>query len=194
MHRPWFDFERFRGGRMFERGDLKYVILQLLSERPAHGYEVIRALEERFGGMYTPSAGAVYPTLQMLEDMGYVTSTQQDGRRVYSITEEGRTFLESQRETVEGIRRRTGAWWDPQLKAQFRELRHDMQDFVHSTVHSVTGRGRHYTSPETIRQVREVLSRARKEIEDILREQKPSEEQKEPETEPEAEKEEVRNE
>ncbi len=191
MHRPWFDFERFRGGRVFERGDLKYVILQLLSERPAHGYEVIRALEDRFGGMYTPSAGAVYPTLQMLEDMGYVTSAQQDGRRVYSITDEGRGFLNEQRETVEGIRRRTGPWWDPQLKAQFRELRHDLQDFVHSTVHSIAGRGRYYTSPETIRRVRDVLNRARKEIDDILREQKP------PETEdktPEAEKEEVRDE
>jgi DNA-binding PadR family transcriptional regulator len=89
MQRPWFDFERFHG-RLFEKGDLKYVVLQLLSERAAHGYEVIKALEERFGGMYTPSAGAVYPTLQMLEDMGYVTSEQQDGKRVYSITDEGR--------------------------------------------------------------------------------------------------------
>ena len=77
---PWFDFDRLHG-RLFEKGDLKYVILQLLSERSAHGYEVIRALEERFGGMYTPSAGAVYPTLQMLEDMEYVSSTQQDGKK-----------------------------------------------------------------------------------------------------------------
>ncbi len=171
MRRPWFDPERFHE-RVFERGDLKYVILQLLSERPAHGYEVIRALEERFGGMYTPSAGAVYPTLQMLEDMGYATSAQQDGRRVYSITDEGRTFLDQQKETVEGIRKRAGSWWDPQLKTQFRELHHDMRDFVHS----IAGRGRRYMSPETIRQVRDVLGRARKEIEEILREQKPEEE------------------
>lgn len=171
MRRPWFDPERFHG-RVFERGDLKYVILQLVSERPAHGYEVIRALEERFGGMYTPSAGAVYPTLQMLEDMGYVTSAQQDGRRVYSITDEGRGFLDEQKEVVEGIRKRTSPWWDPQLKAQFHELRHDMRDFVHS----FAGRGKHYMSPETIRQVRDVLGRARKEIEEILREQKPEEE------------------
>ena len=106
-------------GRLFEKGDLKYVILQLLSERPAHGYEVIRALEERFGGMYTPSAGAVYPTLQMLEDMEYVSSMQQDSKRVYSITDAGRKFLEEQKETVENIRKRTGSWWhNPELRSE----------------------------------------------------------------------------
>ncbi len=65
----------------FERGDIKYVILDLLRERPSYGYEIIRALEERFGGLYTPSAGTVYPTLQMLEEMGYVTSSQSEGEK-----------------------------------------------------------------------------------------------------------------
>jgi DNA-binding PadR family transcriptional regulator len=166
---PWFDFDRLHG-RLFEKGDLKYVILQLLSERPAHGYEVIRALEERFGGMYTPSAGAVYPTLQMLEDMEYVSSAQQDGKRVYSITDEGRRFLEEQKEVVDAIRQRTSSWWNPRLRNEFHEMKHELQDLARTLRH----RGRHYTDPDTIRRIREVIGRARREIDEILREQKPA--------------------
>ena len=174
MQRPWFDSERFHG-RLFEKGDLKYVILQLLSERPAHGYEVIRALEERFGG-YTPSAGAVYPTLQMLEDMEYVTSEQQGGKKVYSITDEGRRFLEEQKEVVEGIRQRTSSWWsNPHLRDEMHEMKHEMQDFARTMRH----RGKAFTNPETIRRIREVIGRAHREIEDILRESNPPEPEKE---------------
>src|SRR5579862_740445 len=76
-------------GRMFEQGDLKYVILQLLSEKPRHGYEVIKALEERLGGAYSPSPGAVYPTLTMLEDLGYArATTEESGKKIYEITAE----------------------------------------------------------------------------------------------------------
>src|SRR5262245_30800963 len=85
-------FEGLRD-RIFEKGDLKSVILQLLKEKPRHGYEVIRALEERFGGFYSPSPGAVYPTLQMLEDLGYTSVVSQDGKKVYTITDEGLKFL-----------------------------------------------------------------------------------------------------
>jgi DNA-binding PadR family transcriptional regulator len=173
MQTPWFDSERLHG-RLFEKGDLKYVILQLLSERPAHGYEVIRALEERFGGMYTPSAGAVYPTLQMLEDMEYVSSTQQDGKRVYTVTEEGRRFLEEQKEVLDGIKQRTSSWWNPRVRVEMHDMKHELQDFAHTLRH----RGRHYTDPETIRRIRDVIGRARHEIDEILREQKPVEEEK----------------
>jgi DNA-binding PadR family transcriptional regulator len=80
-----------RGGpRMFGRGDLKYALLQLLQQRPMHGYEMIRELEERSSGFYTPSAGAVYPTLQLLEDRGWVTSQTTEGKKVYTITDAGR--------------------------------------------------------------------------------------------------------
>ena len=82
-----------RHSRMFEKGDLKYVVLDLLKDKPSHGYEIIRAMEERFMGFYTPSAGSIYPTLQLLEDMGYVKALEQDGKKVYSITEEGKSFL-----------------------------------------------------------------------------------------------------
>src|SRR5262245_1912732 len=72
-----------RGERMFEKGEFKYLILDLLQQQPAHGYELIRRLEERSGGHYAPSPGLVYPTLQMLEDMGCVAVTQESGRKVY---------------------------------------------------------------------------------------------------------------
>jgi DNA-binding PadR family transcriptional regulator len=73
--------------RLFEKGDLKYIILNHVKDKPSHGYEIIRAMEDSFHGFYTPSAGSVYPTLQMLEDMGYVKSSERDGKKVYTITE-----------------------------------------------------------------------------------------------------------
>src|SRR3712207_5975654 len=73
--RRWRGFGR--GERLFDRGDLKYVILDLLRARPRHGYDIIRALEDRFRGLYSPSPGSVYPTLQLLEDQGLVSSSRQ---------------------------------------------------------------------------------------------------------------------
>src|SRR6478672_8243452 len=123
-----------RGGRrrsqMFESGEVKFVILRLLNEKPRHGYEVIRALEERFGGLYTPSPGAVYPTLQLLEDLGYVTAQQQDGKRVYSITAEGRRFLAEREDVVEDIRSRVGAWFDPSFRGEVHATMHELRDLA----------------------------------------------------------------
>src|SRR5260370_19294458 len=96
---------------MSARGDLKVFILDQLKDKPAHGYELIKALEERFGGFYAPSPGAVCPTLQMLEDMGYVTSVQQDGRKVYSITDAGRTFMTERRPQVDEVFSRMKQRW-----------------------------------------------------------------------------------
>ncbi|OYV66613.1 MAG: hypothetical protein B7Z72_11040, partial [Gemmatimonadetes bacterium 21-71-4] len=67
--------------QMFESGEVKYVILRLLKEKPRHGYEIIKALEEKMEGWYTPSAGTIYPTLQLLEDQGYVRAVETEGKR-----------------------------------------------------------------------------------------------------------------
>jgi DNA-binding PadR family transcriptional regulator len=103
----------FRGGRFFGHGDLKLVILSLLEERPRHGYDIIKAVEERSGGMYQPSAGTVYPTLTLLEEMGFARSTPDDGgKRVYEITDAGRQHLADNQTTVDDIFsriKRTGA-------------------------------------------------------------------------------------
>jgi DNA-binding PadR family transcriptional regulator len=78
-----------RGGRRGRRGDVRTALLALLSERPMHGYEMIQQLDERTGGIWKPSPGSVYPTLQMLEDEGLVTSTQSEGRKLFTLTDEG---------------------------------------------------------------------------------------------------------
>jgi len=111
--RPQF-FTRPRRERLFQRGDLKYIILQYLKEKPSYGYEIIRALEERFHGFYVPSPGTVYPTLQMLEEMGYVTLVEQDGKKIYTITKEGRKFLDEQKESEERIKNKMRSWWNPE--------------------------------------------------------------------------------
>ncbi|WP_426003535.1 PadR family transcriptional regulator [Paenarthrobacter sp. NyZ202] len=82
-------FEK-RTGTRAGRGELRTAILALLAERPMHGYQIIREIEERSGGDWKPSAGSVYPTLQLLADEGFVTSEEANGRKIYSLTEAGR--------------------------------------------------------------------------------------------------------
>ena len=99
-----------RGGRhrgVFNHGDLRYVLLQLIAEKPRHGYELIKAIEEKFGGMYSPSPGVIYPTLTLLEELGYLRAETGGGtKKLYSLTEEGANFLAANRATVEAIFRR----------------------------------------------------------------------------------------
>lgn len=90
---------RGRGrGRRTRRGNVRAAILALLAEQPMHGYEMIQELESRTGGVWRPSPGSVYPTLQMLEDEGLVTSQEQSGKRLFSITDTGRE--EAARQTI----------------------------------------------------------------------------------------------
>ena len=89
---------------MFGQGDLKLVILRLLDEKPRHGYDIIRALEERSGGGYSPSPGTIYPTLSLLEEMDYAKATlEESGKKVYSITDEGRKYLAEHKDTVDDV-------------------------------------------------------------------------------------------
>src|SRR5688500_2349158 len=89
----------FKGEFMrVRRGDIKFHLLEILKETPRHGYEIISELEKQSGG-YRPSPGSVYPTLQMLEEAGYLTSEQIDSKKVYTITEEGLKLLEERGET-----------------------------------------------------------------------------------------------
>ena len=93
-----------RGRRpLFESGEVKFVILRLIREKPRHGYEIIKALEERLAGCYTPSAGTVYPTLQLLEDQGYVRAVEENGKKVYHITPEGEQFLDDNQGVLDDI-------------------------------------------------------------------------------------------
>lgn len=93
-----------RGGRFFDQGDLRLVIMALLVEQPRHGYELIKEIEERLGGAYVPSPGVVYPTLTWLEELGYAALAEGAGsKKLYSATPEGLAYLEQNKAQVEGL-------------------------------------------------------------------------------------------
>lgn len=92
------------GGRVFGPGDLRIALLALIAEQPRHGYELIKEIEQRFGGTYAPSPGSVYPTLTLMEELGYIAAAESEGgKRLYSVTGEGRGFLEESRTAVDGV-------------------------------------------------------------------------------------------
>src|SRR3979490_3446839 len=94
---------RRRRRQWFESGDMKFVCLKLLKDKPRHGYEVMKELEEQLRGCYSPSAGTVYPTLQLLEDEGLVISREVEGKKVYEVTDAGRKFLDEHKDVVDDI-------------------------------------------------------------------------------------------
>ncbi len=94
---------RRRRRQWFESGDMKYVILKLLKDKPRHGYEVMKELEEQLRGCYSPSPGTVYPTLQLLEDEGLVVAREVTGKKVYEVTDAGLKFLDEHRDVVDDI-------------------------------------------------------------------------------------------
>src|SRR6202163_4153451 len=97
---PWRG--RCRRGRAFEYGKLRFVVLQLIGEKPSHGYEIIKAIEDKTGGAYAPSPGVVYPTLTLLEDLGYIAAgANDDNRKLYKITATGRKYLTENKSVVE---------------------------------------------------------------------------------------------
>src|SRR5215216_1298972 len=101
-HRLRRFFHHGRGGRSVRRGNVRFAILSALQAGPMHGYQVIQELESRTRGRWRPSAGSVYPTLQLLEDEGLLTSEEVDGRRTYSLTDAGRAAAEEHPITSEG--------------------------------------------------------------------------------------------
>ena len=159
------------GERFFGRGDLKYVILDLLKDQPRHGYDIIRALEDRMRGHYRPSPGSVYPTLQMLEDLGYVTSSQQEGKKVYSITDEGRRYLTEQASTIDDIRTRITAGWDAAQRPEVSDLMHELQQLARALFRHGAKGALH--DPERLKKLQEIVARARHEV-DALAEERPA--------------------
>lgn len=91
----------FRIGRMLASGDIRLVALYLIEQQPRHGYDLIKAIEDKSGGFYAPSPGVVYPALTFLEEAGYVTSQADGNKKLYTITPEGRTHLADNRAAIE---------------------------------------------------------------------------------------------
>jgi DNA-binding PadR family transcriptional regulator len=138
------------------RGDMKFVLLEVLKEGSRHGYELISELESRFRG-YRPSPGSVYPTLQMLEEGGFVTSEEIDGKKVYTITEAGLKMLEERgerrfEETPPGVK-------------QAIELRESLRKLAGAVID-----GARDTDEETLKRINEIVNKARKEVYSILAE------------------------
>lgn len=166
-----YDYRGWGPGRMFHRGDFKFLILDLLKDKPRHGYEIIRELEAKSYGFYSPSPGSVYPTLQYLEDMGYVSAQEQDGKRVYTITAEGLKFLNEQSGTVDDIKDyMRGHWHDrgSEFGAQFREL---MREY--GEIGRQLGQRARRLSSEKLPRIGAVLKNALTEIEKIIAEDVP---------------------
>ncbi|MBD2867884.1 PadR family transcriptional regulator [Paenibacillus arenilitoris] len=89
------------GRRYFNRGGVKYALLELLEQENMHGYQMMKALEDQSGGTYKPSAGSIYPTLQMLRDQGFVESSKLDGKKIFNITDAGRIYLQEEKDRPE---------------------------------------------------------------------------------------------
>jgi DNA-binding PadR family transcriptional regulator len=147
----------------FQKGDLKYVILDIIQDKPSHGYEIIRILEERSHGFYSPSPGAVYPTLQLLEEMGYIEVAHENGKKVYTITDEGKQFLSDREHFAEGIKKQMRDHWSKKNTSDIRETMAEI-----GRMGRLVGRRFRHVDADKMRRIREVISRAYHDIEVIL--------------------------
>ncbi|GGA30529.1 PadR family transcriptional regulator [Dyella nitratireducens] len=159
----WGDLQgggRRGGGRMLGHGDLKLLLLALIEQQPRHGYELIRTIEEMFLGQYSPSPGAIYPTLTMLEELGYASvENEQGGRKLYAITDEGRVYLDGNRTTVEAIIERTRE--SARLFAKL-SVPMSVRKAMHALKHAVLMRGSDWKAEA--QRVADILERAAAEI------------------------------
>jgi DNA-binding PadR family transcriptional regulator len=155
--------------RFFGPGELRLALLALLADGPRHGYELMRELESRSGGLYRASAGSVYPTLQQLEDEGLARSEPQDGRRVYRLTPEGEGLVREEDAAIRRIWRRAEAWgdWSYATVPEAWEIARPALDLARAALRAV---GREEVESSHIDRVRDVLERARREIERLERE------------------------
>jgi DNA-binding PadR family transcriptional regulator len=155
--------QRGRMGRVFEQGDLKYVILRLLEEKPRHGYEIIKELEDRFGGAYSPSPGTVYPTLTMLEDLGFAkASADEGGKKTYSITPEGSAYLKEHSTTVDSIFDRIAKFVEGFLDAPMMEVN---TAFRHVGRATYSHASKNVNDQVKLQKIKEILERAAGELE-----------------------------
>ncbi|KTC10746.1 PadR family transcriptional regulator [Pseudomonas viridiflava] len=151
-----------RGPRVFAPGDLKLLLLALIAEQPAHGYDLIRKIEGLFDGAYCPSPGVIYPTLTFLEESELVTGDAQAGKKLYTVTEAGRASLLEKTVALDGVRTR--------IEVSKRSLRgHDRPPEIHEAVHNLRHAMHMHDgrwSPEEIIRVRDLLNNTAKAIVD----------------------------
>ena len=152
-----------------ERGEIRFLVLDAIKERPRHGYEIIQHIEERAGGTYRPSPGVIYPTLQMLEELGHASVVEQEGRKAYAITDEGRADLESNRASVDDFYAR----FDEEPVEAFAEEISEVMRRIGRLVKTVRQAARRGPpTAQTMRAVGKILDDAMASIEDVLSGQK----------------------
>jgi DNA-binding PadR family transcriptional regulator len=149
--------------RMFEPGELRLVLLKLIADQPRHGYDLIRAIEEMTHGVYAPSPGVVYPTLTMLQDMGFISETEAEGsRKAFAITPEGQTHLERRDEEVEALLERLQDMGSDQRKAGGAPIKRAVGNLLSALWHRVT---RDEVTEQTLHEVAAILDEAAQKIE-----------------------------
>lgn len=150
-----------RGPRTFDPGALRLVVLGLIAEEPRHGYDIIKAIEAKFHGAYSPSPGAIYPMLQMLEEADLVVSEADGNKRLHRITEQGRAYLEENKAELDRINAQiahvAGRMGGVAIGEEFRALRWA----VHSKLRSGG-----WTSEQS-EKAREIIKKARRDLEDL---------------------------
>ena len=154
------------GRRFFESGEVRLAILSLIRDGPKHGYQLMKDLEERSGGLYRASAGSIYPTLQQLEDEDLIRSEQQNGKRVYSLTDTGRAELEKDPERVRRIWDRAQKWeeWGQYMHPEAFSVLRPMGGLMQAAWRAA---GRAAGKAELEDRVREILDRARRDLEQL---------------------------
>ena len=150
-----------RGPRTFDSGALRLVVLGLIAEEPRHGYDIIKALEAKFQGTYSPSPGAIYPMLQMLEDADLVVSQTEGNKRLYTITEEGRAYLEENAAELERINAQIAQVADRMGGVAIGEDLRALRWTIHERL-----RGGGW-SPEQVAKAREILRKAKAELDGL---------------------------
>jgi DNA-binding PadR family transcriptional regulator len=161
----------FPGGRKLDAIDIQLVILALLAEHSAHGYELIKTLEERSGGFYSPSPGVIYPALTYLNEIGYASVEQQGTRKLYNITPEGQAHLAANRaaaDTILETLKRIGGRMD-QVREAFAgvgDADFGASDELHRARHQFRHalRAKHGAGPAEAKRIAQILDRATAEI------------------------------
>jgi DNA-binding PadR family transcriptional regulator len=149
-----------RAARMIASGDLQLIILALLSEKPRHGYEIIKAIEEHSSGIYTPSPGVVYPALTYLEEMGYALSEQEGTKKLYRITEAGAEHLKKNHEGVDEMLEQLARFGRKMahIRKEYAEQTEAAEDFASDAGREIKGEWR--KTKAEFRQVRDELKAA----------------------------------
>lgn len=150
-----------RGPKMFDSGAMRYVVLQLIANKPRHGYEIIKELETLSGGSYSPSPGAIYPLLSLLADMGHVDIVKDGNKKLYSVLPDGTAFLDENRAMVDAYMARLSCSGSAEAGGDLRSLMHALKEAVISR-----GRGPRSTR-EHVDAIRAILKRATNEINNL---------------------------